>query len=165
MLSILSRKKNKKVYILFFIDFLNRLLYDVTMKNDDTLSYGQKLKEAIEKSGDSIPEAARRIGLSTPALRYVIYGRNKLRREKEELFENLYKVKLSEKSRFIDQDVLRLILKEIDSYLDQNDLEISVDDKVKWISIVYERLQNLPAEQQKSQAEMMIDVLAQAANQ
>lgn len=65
----------------------------------------------------------------------------------------------------INKDILRLILKEIDSYLDQNDLEISVDDKVKWISIVYERLQNLPAEQQKSQAEMMIDVLAQAANQ
>lgn len=65
----------------------------------------------------------------------------------------------------INKDILRLILKEIDSYLDRNDLDVSIDDKVKWISIVYERLQNLPAEQQKSQAEMMIDVLAQAANQ
>lgn len=65
----------------------------------------------------------------------------------------------------INKETLRLILKEIDSYLDQNDLEISIDDKVKWITIVYERLQNIPAEQQKSQAEMMIDVLAQAANQ
>lgn len=63
----------------------------------------------------------------------------------------------------INKDILRLILKEIDSYLDQNDLDISIDDKVKWITIVYERLQNIPAEQQKSQAEMIIDVLA--ANQ
>ena len=65
----------------------------------------------------------------------------------------------------INKETLRLILKEIDSYLDQNDLEIIIDDKVKWITIVYERLQDIPAEQQKSQAEMMIDVLAQAANQ
>ena len=65
----------------------------------------------------------------------------------------------------VNKDMLRLILKEIDSYIDQNNLDVSIDDKVKWTTIVYERLQNVPAEQQKSQAEMMIDVLAQAANQ
>ena len=65
----------------------------------------------------------------------------------------------------VNKDTLRLILKEIDSYLEKHNLDVSVDDKVKWITIVYERLQNLPAEQQKSQAEMMIDLLAQAANQ
>ncbi len=65
----------------------------------------------------------------------------------------------------VNKDMLRLILKEIDSYIDHNNLDVSIDDKVKWTTIVYERLQNVPAEQQKSQAEMMIDVLAQAANQ